>query len=176
MIFVSLQKLKKHVEKKEHERLRKQNEVKKEKVSTVLILGSTRHWSDGYRRSTCQSFWIFWLDSNHPELDWKLVNIWSEIDYCLQDSPSKQSTGKKSVTVAVAKKMIRDRINEILKWQMQTSHVEELQTAVNEAGEAEEDNPKSIPFNLDNFCTVIFECTHLGTFIACYKPKVVNTT
>ena len=53
--------------------------------------------------------------------------------------------------------MIRDRINEILKWQMQVSHVEELQTAVNEAGEAEEDDPKSMPFNLDNFCTVISE-------------------
>ena len=58
--------------------------------------------------------------------------------------------------------MIRDRINEILKWQMQASHVEELQAAVNEAGEAEEDNTKSIPFNLDNFCTVIFELTHLA--------------
>ena len=58
------------------------------------------------------------------------------------------------MTVAVAKKMIRDRISEILKWQMQVSHVDSLQAAVNESAEPETEDLKSTPFNLDNFCTV----------------------
>ena len=64
MIFVSIQKLKKHVEKKEHERLRKQNEAKKEKVSTLIILEISEHWDDVFKRSDCQSICIFIREQN----------------------------------------------------------------------------------------------------------------
>ncbi len=59
------------------------------------------------------------------------------------------------MTVAVAKKMIRDRLAEVLAWQMGSSRVAALQVKADAAapGLESEQQSEPIPFNLDNFCT-----------------------
>ncbi len=56
--------------------------------------------------------------------------------------------------------MIRDRVGEILNWQMQPKRVEAYQKYVDQAATEAEPEPP-LPFNMDNYCMVRFQRVHI---------------